>query len=143
PAVSLATRRMVPSPPNTMRRSTSRASSDVVRQVDAFNLANSAVVLLLRTVRLAARMRVAACRTRRPTEIFSVLATRPTLRMDSPSFFNQHQEFLVPRWTDNGRLRDALPDPGGFAGDKRGELLEAPLVNGRGGDDPPAPVPRC
>src|SRR5262245_57720619 len=116
PAVSRATRRNVPSPPKTMSRSTWRVSAAALGQGGNRNPARRAVAASASTERPVALMRDAALRTSLRLDGLSALATSPMRRIDLASLFKQHEEFLVPRWTEQGRFGDASPAHPGQAG---------------------------
>src|SRR2546426_468660 len=109
PAVSRATRNIVPSPPKTISKSTSRVSAPALGQVGALSPASAAVAASVITLRPAARIREAAWRPSGRLETLSELASSPTRLICSASFFKQRQKFPVARRSEQGRLSHSAP----------------------------------
>ena len=95
PAISRATRSIVPSPPNTMSKSTERASATGSTHVLPLILASCAVTGSVKSLRPVALMSLAARSTERPQVALSGFPMSPTRWIVSAVFFNQYKKFFV------------------------------------------------
>src|SRR5206468_9067049 len=120
PAISRATRNIVPSPPNTISKS-----------VDAASFARS----FSRTaVRPDFSISPMASRTNSCDVSFSGFATSPTRAIVSANFFKQHQKFFVPGRPEQRRFGDGHPAQRQLCGDKLLQLSQYSFVHRRIGD---------
>ena len=118
PAISRATRNMVPSPPKTSSKSTWRVSVGASGQTIAFKLASWAVALSLYSFRPATEMRRAARLTALAQETFPELPITPTRLILSAQLFNQYQEFFVDGRPQQRGFREAPPFEARLSGDE-------------------------
>src|ERR1035437_358145 len=132
---SRATRSIVPSPPNTSSKSTSRLSAAMSGQTAALMPASCAVAGSLKTFRPAARISRAAFCTVRAKETFSEFPTSPMRLILSASFFNQCQKFFVACRAEQRRFRDAAPAQPCLLRHKFFQLAQHALMHRRIGDD--------
>src|SRR5712692_2352821 len=134
PAISRATRSIVPSPPKTMSRSTARVRAAASAQVSTSKPANLAVAASARVLRFREWIKAAAWRTRPRAAALSALAISPMRRICSASLFNQNQEFLVAGRTQQRRIDEALPLQLWLRSDKLFQLAHDPLMDRRVGN---------
>src|SRR5712691_664463 len=134
PAISRATRSIVPSPPKTMSRSTARVRAAASAHVSMSKPANLAVAASARVFRWRDWMKAAAWRTRLRAAALSALAISPMRRICSASLFNQNQEFLVAGRSQQGRFDEALPLQPRLRRDKLFQLAQDPLMDRRVGN---------
>src|SRR5882757_3000887 len=126
PAMSRATPSIVPSPPKTSSRSTSRAS-------DAASPSTKALRPALWMSRTALRIVAAQA-------ALSEFPMRPMRLILSACFFNQHQKFFVARRADERRFRHTAPGQFRLRGDEHFQFLQHAFVDGRIADDAAALV---
>src|SRR5689334_21226309 len=132
---------MVPSPPNTISRSTRRASEGTSGQVGTSRPANGAVWASASTSRPLARMsRTACCTPMWGLDNFSGLAISPSDLNSLTGFFNQDQKFLVVGGTQEGGLRHSPPAHAHLGAYKFAHLPQYAGVDLGLGDDPRAAV---
>src|SRR5436190_5658957 len=135
PAVSRATRNIVPSPPKTIIKSTFRASVVGSVQTGTLSPARAAVAASVNTARRLAPIKDAARRTSGRLEILSELAMSPTRWICSASFFNQRQKFLVSRRPQQRGLGNSTPTQVRQRAREIFDLAKHTLVNRRVGYD--------
>src|SRR2546430_1828037 len=135
PAISRAARSIVPSPPNTNKRSTSRESEAASGQSTASRSAMRAVLASAYSRRPDARTSRAARATIEAEESLPELPSSPTFLILSGVFFNQGQEFFVARRPQQRGLSETFPTKRVLRGHELFECPENPLVNGRIFDD--------
>src|SRR5579862_4656137 len=112
PAMSRATRSIVPSPPKTRSRSTRRASAAVSALMVPLIPAHCAVTGSVWSFLPAALIKRAASLTTPAQDTFSELPTTPTRLILSPKFFKECQELSIAR-RSNYRGRGSA-DPAQF-----------------------------
>src|SRR5436190_11039643 len=118
PAISRATRSIVPSPPKTSSRSTLRQSVAASGSTQTSSFAIAAVAASAHSSRPAARMSRAALEITEAPEVFSEFPNSPTFAILSASFFNQCQEFFVAGRPKERRFGYTCPPQPVLAGDK-------------------------
>src|SRR5512140_1437005 len=131
PAISRDTRKIVPSPPNTSRRSTLRAIAAASGHVTGFSPVHSAVVTSANTLRPARATIRAASLTMEAQAAFSELPISPTRLILSASSFKQSQKFLIARRPQHRRFREPAPRDARQRFDKFLRFPQHPLVNRR------------
>src|SRR5205809_6729694 len=104
PAVSRATRNIVPSPPKTSIKSVFAAKALAFEQTGVFSPTNWAVLGSVRTDRPCASMNLAACRTSMRPQVFSGFAIKPTRFIFLANFFNQNEKLFVSRGAEDMRF---------------------------------------
>src|ERR1035441_10548533 len=140
PAISRATRSIVPSPPNTTSKSTWRARVAASAQTTAFKRASRIVAGSLYILRPAATIRLAARLTATAPETFSEFPISPTRLILSARALNQHQEFFVASGAKHRGFGDAQPPQVAAGGDELVQLAQHALVNCRIADYARTPV---
>src|SRR5438552_9462796 len=135
PAISRATRSIVPSPPKTSSKSTWRARVAALGQTTALRRASWVVTGSLKRRRPAAVMRRAALLTTEAQETFSEFPISPTCSMLSANLFNQNKKFLIPGRACNRRLGDVAPAKAGLVSHEFFQLAQNALVDDRVPDD--------
>src|SRR5687767_1673534 len=120
---------MVPSPPKTRIRSTSRERLCTFGETSASNFPSEEVEASVQHCRPARVTSRDACLRSAGVDSFSGLATSPIRLIFSRWLFKQDQKFLVPGRAQNGGLDRATPAKLSAIADKISKLLENPLVN--------------
>src|ERR1043166_1419536 len=141
PAASRAMRSMVPSPPKTIRRSTSRTRLATSGEAGPLKPASRAVATSQTAWREAAWISAAAFSTRLRHESLAVLATKPIRAIFLASFFNPHQKFLIARRPQQRRFHQPAPAQCALSRDKFLNLAQHPRMD-RGVADHARPAVR-